>query len=133
MASFRAPVFELPITIPARGSRDRVRALHAQLREAIVEGRLQAGLLMPPSRALAASLGLSRNSVITVYERLLGEGYLTSRQGAGTYVAKALQRTSQPTSPVPSPARDRRLNTHWRKSANSWTRHPFHTPARYYF
>jgi GntR family transcriptional regulator/MocR family aminotransferase len=114
MTSFREPLFELPISIPARGSRRRVRALHGQLRAAIIDGRLQAGLHMPPTRALASALGVSRNTVVAAYESLLGEGYLTARPGAGTYVARVLSNPPRRKIPLPAPTRDQRLNTFWR-------------------
>lgn len=133
MANSRVPVFELPISVPPPGSRNRVRALHDQLRDAIVEGRLQAGLLMPPTRALASSLNISRNTVIGAYERLLGEGYLTSRQGAGTFVARVLPRASQRAIAIPAPARDRRLNAFWRKPVAPWAQLPLQPAAKYRF
>src|SRR5207302_2311859 len=46
----------------------RVRSgLEAALREAIRTGRLAAGTKLPPSRALAADLGLARNTVAEAY------------------------------------------------------------------
>lgn len=82
-------VLELGLKLPAPGSRHVRRELHAQLREAILDGRLAAGLQLPASRALAADLGLSRNTVTAVYDTLLGEGLIEGRQGAGTFVAGA--------------------------------------------
>jgi GntR family transcriptional regulator/MocR family aminotransferase len=55
---------ELPISIPPRKSRERLRSLHRQLRTAILEGRLQPGLRLPPTRVLAAEYGVSRNTVV---------------------------------------------------------------------
>lgn len=42
--------------------------------------------MLPPSRTLAADLGLSRNTVADAYADLVAEGWLYSRQGAGTWV-----------------------------------------------
>ncbi len=42
---------------------------------------------MPPSRKLARSLGISRNTAVAAYDLLLSEGYLVARAGAGTFVA----------------------------------------------
>ena len=50
-------------------------------------GRLGAGLRLPPSRALAGDLGISRNTVAAAYGQLVAEGWLTARQGSGTRVA----------------------------------------------
>jgi GntR family transcriptional regulator/MocR family aminotransferase len=41
---------------------------------------------------LAVQLGVSRKTTLDVFERLLAEGYLTARTGAGTFVAQGLQR-----------------------------------------
>ncbi|MGQ9406273.1 MocR-like pyridoxine biosynthesis transcription factor PdxR [Mycolicibacterium gilvum] len=80
-----------------RGSRN---ALVAALREAVRSGRLSAGTTLPPSRTLAADLGLARNTVADAYAELVAEGWLASRQGAGTWVADTARAPSQPP-PVP--------------------------------
>jgi len=56
----------------------------------IVSGRLRPGARLPGSRALSEQLGVSRNTIILAYETLTAEGYLESREGAGTYVSTAL-------------------------------------------
>ena len=78
---------ELRIDVPAPGSRDRIAALHRQIRAAIIDGRLAGDVRLPTTRELAASLGVSRNTVVAAYENLMSEGYLVSRQRAGTFVA----------------------------------------------
>jgi GntR family transcriptional regulator/MocR family aminotransferase len=59
------------------------------LRDAVRSGRLAAGTLLPPSRSLATDLGLARNTVAEAYAELVAEGWLASRQGAGTWVVNA--------------------------------------------
>lgn len=71
---------------PGRGRRV---ALEAALRDAIRAGVLAPGEPLPPSRALAADLGMARGTVVEAYAQLVAEGYLRSRQGAGTEVADA--------------------------------------------
>lgn len=88
---------ELALDLPPQGSRQVRRALYGQLRAAILDGRLVPGLQLPASRVLAERLGLSRNSVIAVYDLLAAEGYIVSRPGAGCFV------TGNP-SPSPPPA-----------------------------
>jgi len=67
----------------------RVRAgLENALREAVRVGRLGPGTRLPSSRALAADLGLARNTVAEVYTQLVAEGWLTARTGSGTLVAE---------------------------------------------
>ncbi len=66
----------------------RVKAgLEAALRGAIRAGRLRPGTRLPSSRALAADLGIARNTVAEVYSQLVAEGWLTARTGSGTSVA----------------------------------------------
>jgi GntR family transcriptional regulator/MocR family aminotransferase len=66
-----------------RGARD---LLVTALRDAVRSGQLATGSMLPPSRSLAADLGLARNTVAEAYADLVAEGWLASRQGAGTWV-----------------------------------------------
>jgi GntR family transcriptional regulator/MocR family aminotransferase len=63
------------------------RQLYAQMRGAIISGRLATRMRLPSSRVLAAELGVSRNTVMTALDQLTTEGYLVGRVGDGTYVA----------------------------------------------
>ncbi|MBV8895857.1 MAG: PLP-dependent aminotransferase family protein [Acidobacteriaceae bacterium] len=69
-------------------------ALHKQLyerfRDAILSGQLVAGTRLPSTRDLARHLGVSRNTVMTTFEQLLAEGFLTGKVGAGTTVTYQL-------------------------------------------
>jgi len=79
----------------------RVRAgLEDALRDAVREGRLAPGTRLPSTRALAADLGLARNTVAEAYSQLVAEGWLEARQGSGTRVA---QRPRPETVPRVSP------------------------------
>jgi len=69
----------------------RVRLLGA-LKEAIREGQLSPGTVLPSSRSLAADLGISRGVVVAVFAQLGAEGFLTTRPGAHTVVATAGRR-----------------------------------------
>src|SRR5687767_6348094 len=83
------PILALGIALPEGTTRGLFRSVHAQLRAAIQDGRLKPGLQLPPSRTLAQSLGISRNTALAAYGLLLSEGYLEARRGAGTYVSRA--------------------------------------------
>ncbi len=76
------------------------RALRAQLedglREAVRTGRLAPDSRLPPTRALAADLGISRRLVVDAYAQLLAEGYLRARAGAGTFVSGAASASEPP-------------------------------------
>ncbi|MGW2093780.1 MocR-like pyridoxine biosynthesis transcription factor PdxR [Promicromonospora sukumoe] len=68
-------------------------ALRHRLEEAILgdiaSGRLAPGTALPPSRALADALGLSRWVVTEAYGHLVGKGVLEARTGSATRVAAA--------------------------------------------
>lgn len=68
------------------GRRDLAGQIYRQVREAIVDGRLRRGDLLPPGRELAGRLAVSRNTVTVAYDRLTAEGFTAPRVGAGTYV-----------------------------------------------
>jgi GntR family transcriptional regulator / MocR family aminotransferase len=66
------------------------RQVYGQMRSAILSRRLAPGAKLPSTRALAAELGVARASVISAYEQLLAEGYLSGRIGSGTYISADL-------------------------------------------
>jgi len=75
--------------------------VYRALRAAVVDGRLPPGHRLPPTRALAADLGVSRGSVATAYERLVAEGFLAAKVGSGTFVATvAAPRGRRPAGPA---------------------------------
>ncbi|GAA5196017.1 PLP-dependent aminotransferase family protein [Microbacterium jejuense] len=76
--------------------------LELAVRDAVASGRLPAGAALPPSRLLAASLGLSRWVVTEVYGRLGAEGILDARTGSATRVAASVGITAP--RPAPAPA-----------------------------
>jgi GntR family transcriptional regulator/MocR family aminotransferase len=82
--------------------------IYRQVRQAIADGRLRPGDCLPASRDLARSLKVSRTTVTVAYDRLVGEGFLISRVGAGTYVSdhfKPAERKTEPTKSVLSARR----------------------------
>jgi GntR family transcriptional regulator / MocR family aminotransferase len=64
--------------------------LVVELRRKIQSGVLRPGESLPSTRELAQDLGVSRNTVIAAYDRLLGEGYLESQLRSGIYVSPDL-------------------------------------------
>src|SRR5260370_21359722 len=63
------------------------RQIETSIRDAIRAGRLARGSSLPPTRVLAADLGVSRGVVVEAYQQLTAEGYLSSRAGGYTQVA----------------------------------------------
>lgn len=84
---------EIPIEID-HGSRQSLQSqIFGRLRDCILSGTLKAGAPVPASRALAEQLGVSRNTVVLAYDRLIAEGYLETREAIGTYVARDVPET----------------------------------------
>ena len=63
------------------------RQIATSIRDSIRAGRLPRGSPLPPSRVLAADLGVSRGVVVEAYQQLAAEGYLASQVGGYTQVA----------------------------------------------
>jgi GntR family transcriptional regulator / MocR family aminotransferase len=61
--------------------------LAARLKDLIQSGQLGAGDPLASTRELAAELKVSRNTVVYAYERLISEGYLSSRLRSRVYVS----------------------------------------------
>jgi GntR family transcriptional regulator / MocR family aminotransferase len=106
-------LFEIELDLAAKGSRESSRNLYGQLKAAILDGRLTAGAKLPPTRKSDAYFGISRNTAIEVYERLLNEGYVVTRHGSGTYVADRLPASPSRPSPHGAGSPDHRLNEFW--------------------
>ncbi|WP_208995743.1 MocR-like pyridoxine biosynthesis transcription factor PdxR [Pannonibacter tanglangensis] len=61
--------------------------IYGAVRRAVLDGRLPRGARLPSSRALAESLGVSRNSVNHAFELLAAEGIIEVRPGAAPRLA----------------------------------------------
>lgn len=105
------PLFEIGPELSAKGSRDAARSLYRQLKQAILDGRLAAGTRLPPTRQSAAFFGVSRNTAVEVYEKLLNDGHILARHGSGTYVAERKARPARRASGKDAAAY--RLNDFW--------------------
>jgi GntR family transcriptional regulator/MocR family aminotransferase len=95
----------LAIEIDHRSPRPVSTQLYVSLRELMLSGALAAGDRLPATRTLARDLRLSRTTVIDAFERLIAEGLIESRVGAGTFVSEALK--SDRPQPPPEPGRAR--------------------------
>ncbi|MBG9791831.1 GntR family transcriptional regulator [Paenibacillus dendritiformis] len=59
-----------------------------QIKDAILYGELKEGELLPSIRALANDLHVSVLTTRRVYDELESEGFITTRPGKGSFVAK---------------------------------------------
>jgi GntR family transcriptional regulator/MocR family aminotransferase len=108
------PVLSLALDLPARGQGNRVRALHQQLRAAILDGRLAANSALPATRQVAEALGIARNTVIAAYDLLIAEGYALPRSGSTARVADIAARRPAKSAAKAVPLRDTRIAERWR-------------------
>jgi GntR family transcriptional regulator / MocR family aminotransferase len=106
------------VHISLEGRRDLPGQIYQQVRDAILDGRLKAGEVVPPSRELARRLTVSRNTVGVAYDRLIGEGFIETRIGAGTYVCK---NSVAPASPRPQlTSQELRPHPRWNTPYPRW-------------
>jgi GntR family transcriptional regulator/MocR family aminotransferase len=61
------------------------------LRDIILSGGLNGGERLPATRTLASEVGVSRTTALDAVDRLVSEGLLESRIGAGTFVSHTLK------------------------------------------
>jgi len=69
-----------------RGGGPAEHQLAATVRALVLDGRLPLESRLPAERELATELRISRSTVTAAYNRLRRDGYLRSRQGAGSWV-----------------------------------------------
>lgn len=65
-----------------------------QIRRMILDGRLRSGDFLPTTRALSEQIGISRNTTMQAYERLMAEGYIQTRPYVGTFVSAEIPETA---------------------------------------
>ncbi len=88
MSKRATPLKKPEIILDQNAAAPLYRQLYERLRGSILAGQLEAGTRLPSTRALASSLGVSRTTTALAYELLLLEGYIESKVGDGTWVAR---------------------------------------------
>ena len=71
-------------------SPSRVERVMAHIRDRISNRTLNTGARLPSLRSMANTLGVSKSTVVEAYDRLVAEGLIRSRPGAGFYVGDQL-------------------------------------------
>ncbi|MFN4170530.1 MAG: PLP-dependent aminotransferase family protein [Pseudorhodobacter sp.] len=102
--------------------------LYLALRGLILSGSLRPGDRLPATRTLAREVGVSRTTVIDAMDRLIAEGMLVARVGAGTYVSETLDhptpQTAAPQAQGPRPRLSYAINQAERSYAKrAWLPH----------
>ena len=87
---FELDTLKIRLAAPELAALDlRVRVQRA-LRQLILDGVLVPGLRLPATRALAQSLGVSRDTVEMAYAQLRLDGYLRRQAGSGSFVSPTI-------------------------------------------
>ena len=76
---------------PAHGALSLHARIQHAIRQLILDGALEVGRPLPASRALAQSLGVSRDTVEAAYSQLHAEGFIDRRVGSGSFVSERAQ------------------------------------------
>lgn len=93
----------LGLTVDPQSSAPLFTQVYDGLRQRIVMGKIPAHSRLPSSRSLAEELGVSRSTVVTVYDQLTAEGFVEARRGAGVFVSDIGEvEIAQPAPPPPS-------------------------------
>jgi GntR family transcriptional regulator / MocR family aminotransferase len=98
------------------GRKRGYRELSEAIIEAIESGQLTANTPLPPTRVLAESLNVSRDTVVKCYKHLTNLGWIKSYGARGTFIAHA-SAPSQQRSPV-KPLNSERLSGYGRQFVN---------------
>jgi GntR family transcriptional regulator/MocR family aminotransferase len=81
---------DLAADAPASRGTPVYRRIARLLTDEIRRGRLRAGDRLPATRDLARALGVNRNTVVTAYDELAGEGWISTTPASGTFVSARL-------------------------------------------
>ena len=109
------------LDVPREGELPVFVRIAAAITDDIRRGRLRAGDALPGSRPLATSLGVHRNTVLAAYRELGAEGWITTAEAKGTFVAADIPRPARSAAGAPTiavrpaydlPAGDEQLDAH---------------------
>lgn len=115
-----SPEITLPLRLDPGAPAPLATQLAGRLRTLVAEAVLAPGDTLPSTRALAAHLGVARGTVVSAYDQLLAEGYLSAATGRSTVVNPQLRavhprppRRHRALPPEPAPAYDLRPGRPW--------------------
>ncbi|WP_219116710.1 PLP-dependent aminotransferase family protein [Janthinobacterium sp. UMAB-56] len=87
---FELDTLKIRLAAPELAALDLRVRLQRALRQLILDGVLPPGLRLPATRALAQSLGVSRDTVEMAYAQLRLDGYLRRQAGSGSFVSPTI-------------------------------------------
>ncbi len=115
----------LTYSMAERGAMPLYEFLYRSIRSDMEQGKIRAGEKMPSKRALASHLKISVVTVENAYAQLIAEGYLTSREKSGYYVAEVFSvhrdKKEAPANSAAFTEGTRRTDDFRRQSANRCT------------
>jgi len=88
-----------PLPLDRTGGPPLAVQLADAVRAAAAAGAFRRGDRLPSTRALAATLGVSRTVTAAAYDQLLAEGWIAGRHGSGTFVVGVPQGPPGPAAP----------------------------------
>ena len=88
----------LPLKVNPQQKMTLQSQIFDQIRRMILDGRLRSGDFLPTTRTLSEQVGISRNTIVLAYERLIAEGYIQTRPYVGTFVSAEIPDTAFATS-----------------------------------
>jgi GntR family transcriptional regulator/MocR family aminotransferase len=100
-------------------------AISQAIMEAVDTGRLPANSLLPPSRELADSLGVSRDTVLRCYKHLQSIGLIESHGTRGTFVSANAKAAKPLASSNPEPIETGRLSSYGVALLELWAQPSF--------
>lgn len=111
---------DLSILNQLRDRRVTAEALSEALVAAIEKNLLEPGHKLPSTRDISTYLGMSRTTVMKAFDTLIARGFLTSSQGAGTWVSKNLP--SQSPRPSAAESLNNGMKYQWADRTNDFGR-----------
>jgi GntR family transcriptional regulator len=99
----------MTVTAAAPHNGKLYRSVGETLKREIATGRFADTQVLPGERELSQRLGVSRATLRRAIQELIGEGVLFHRQGAGTFIRRAMPRVEQPSSRLTGFTEDMRL------------------------
>jgi len=92
--TIRLRTMQIPINIERLGGQSFQNQIFESIRQQILRGQLKPGMLIPSTRVLSEQLGVSRNTIVLAYDRLIAEGYIFTQKTVGTFVNANLPENS---------------------------------------
>lgn len=101
----------IPLVLDEKTEKPLQLQIFDQIRNMIFDGRLKGGDSLPASRLLSEQIGVSRNTTLLAYDRLISEGYIETKPSVGTFVSSSLPEESlHLTQPISQPEINRETN-----------------------